>query len=234
MACANGLQQCPEILALTRQTSSITLTLLASGNRRRGHGECALGFDEGFAPVAVAQAVDSNTTAAAAAGVDKLVISQVDTGVADATAATGTEEKQIPRLEVVTRDQRCIHVDHFAGGAWQVHASFFAKQVTDKTAAIKTGFRGTAETVTGPDQGHAAFEDAVGQNGKLIRLVASEGGQFFFGCQLFLINSGRLRSNEFCLIFILLIVLLGHLLRVGGATKQQSDKCERHEGCEAI
>jgi len=29
-------------------------------------------------------------------------------------------------------------------------------------------------------------------------------------------------------------LLFCHLLRVEGATKQQGNECERHEGCEAI
>jgi hypothetical protein len=33
---------------------------------------------------------------------------------------------------------------------------------------------------------------------------------------------------------LLRLLLLNHLLRVGGATKQQGNECERHEGCEAI
>jgi hypothetical protein len=36
------------------------------------------------------------------------------------------------------------------------------------------------QTVTGTDQGHAAFEDAVGQHRKLIRLAAGEVSQVFF------------------------------------------------------
>ncbi len=151
-----------------------------------------------------------------------------------ATTTCRTKEKQIARLEVIACDQRCIHVDHFTRGARQVHAGFFAKQVADEATAVKTGFRGTAETVTGTDQGHAALKDAVGQNWKLVRLAAGEVGQFFFSCELFLVNRGRLRCNEFCLGVLLGLLLLSHVLSVGGATKQQGNECERHEGCEAI
>ena len=77
--------------------------LLAGSDRGRSHGEGALGFDEGLAPVAVAQAIDPDTAAAAAAGVDELVVTEVDPGVADATATTvGAEEQQVTGLQLVT------------------------------------------------------------------------------------------------------------------------------------
>ncbi len=85
-----------------------------------------------------------------------------------------------------------------------------------KPLQIETGFGSTAKTVTGTDQGHAAFENAVGQNWKLIRLAAGEIGQFFLCCNFFLIDSGRLRCNKFCLGMLLRLLLLNHLLRVGG------------------
>jgi hypothetical protein len=124
--------------------------------------------------------------------VDELVVTQVDPGVTDTTATTvGGEEQQIARLELAARHQWRIHVDHFASGAWQVHAGFFTEQIADKPTAIETGFRSTAETVTGTDQGHAAFEDAVGQRRKLIRLAIGEVSQLFFSGLLFLVKSVR-------------------------------------------
>jgi hypothetical protein len=73
-------------------------------NGGRCHGQRALGFDEGLAPVASPR-LSMRTTAAAAAGVDELVVAQVDAGVADATATIGAEEQQIAWLELVARDQ---------------------------------------------------------------------------------------------------------------------------------
>ncbi|MNF94564.1 hypothetical protein D3C81_1183670 [compost metagenome] len=163
---------------------------------------------------------------------DELVVTQVDPGVTDATTTTvGCEEQQVARLKLAARDQRSVHVDHFAGGARQVHARFFAEQVADETTAIEAGFRSAAETVTGTDQGHAAFEDAVGQDRKLVGLAASEVCEFFFGSQFFLEESGRLGGSR--VLNLLLRSLLGHW-SVGSATEQQGNECERHEGCEAI
>ncbi len=105
----------------------------------------------------------------------------------DTTAtAIGGEEQQVTRFEGAASNQRSINVDHFASGARQVHAGLFTKQITDEAAAVETSLGGAAETVTGTDQGHATFEDAVGQNRKLVRLAAGEVCQFFIIDQLFL------------------------------------------------
>ena len=167
---------------------------------------------------------------------DELVVTQVDPGVTDAAAtAIGSEKQQVARLQFAARNQRSVDVDHFASGAWQAQPGFFTKQVTDEAAAIKASFGGAAETVTGTDQGHAAFEDAVSQNRKLVRLAAGEVCQFFFGGRLFLekslLISGRLGGSR--VFDLLLLLLLGHW-RVSSATEQQGDECERHEGCKAI
>ena len=114
-----------------------------AGGKRKG----AFGFDKGARPVAVIQAIDPYTAAAAAAGVNKLVITHVDTGVADAVTSGRAEEQQITRLQLIARHQRCVDIDHVAGGAWQFHAQFFLEQVTDKAAAIETFF-GRVFTVT--------------------------------------------------------------------------------------
>src|SRR3546814_5315376 len=100
---------------------------------------------------------------------DELVVTQVDAGVTDATTTTvGGEEQQVTRFKFVASNQRGLHVDHIASGARQIHASLFAKQIPNETAAIEAGFGGTAKKIAGPDQGHASLQDAVSQPWKKI------------------------------------------------------------------
>lgn len=65
--------------SITAAAGYIILISVARDVGRR-HGQGALGFNEGLAPVAITEAVDAHTTTAAAAGVDELVVTQVDAG----------------------------------------------------------------------------------------------------------------------------------------------------------
>src|ERR1700743_1243155 len=178
--------------AMADGTETSERLLVAGRDRGRSHCQGTLGFNEGLAPVAVAQAIDPDATAAAAAGMDELVIAQVDPGVTDTTATTiGGEEHHVTRLELVASNQRRLHVDHLTGGTRQIQARFLTEQITDEAAAVKTGtLVGTAETVAGADQGHAALENAVGQDWQLIRLAVGELGELFLGGQL-IVQYGR-------------------------------------------
>jgi hypothetical protein len=60
---------------------------------------------------------------------------------------------------------------------------------TDRNRCNRNRLQRYRQTVTGTDQGHAAFEDAVGQHRKLIRLAVGEGSQVF--SVLFLGKYGR-------------------------------------------
>ncbi|MCY1177362.1 hypothetical protein D9M73_176670 [compost metagenome] len=169
---------------------------------------------------------------------DELVVTQVDAGMADATAAIGAEEQQVTWLELVARHFRGIDVDHFTRGARQRHARLFAEQVTDEATAVEAGlFRGTTEAVAGADQRHAALENAVSQNRQLVRLAAGERRQVIFGGQLFRLAEHRRRRGfgVDCRLCSDRRVILGLGYRaLGRAAKKQGHECEWHEGCEAL
>ncbi|CAI8758948.1 hypothetical protein EMIT047CA2_160068 [Pseudomonas soli] len=168
---------------------------------------------------------------------DELVVTQVDASVADATTTVGAEEQQVAGLEFVAGDSRCVDVDHLAGRTRQVHAGLFAEQVADETAAVEAGLLGGAtEAVASTDQGHAAFENAVGQYGQLVRLaVAGEGLEVIFAGQLFLGEYGRGRGLGLDRLLGGHALILRRCDRAGGGTAvKKGDKCKWHEGCEAL
>lgn len=104
-------------LELRRDTSVMALggDLLFHRSQRQD----ALGLQITAVPVAVVEAVDAHTTAAAAAGVDELIITQIDAGVTDATTTTIIEQDQIARLQIGARHLRRIEVDQLTRGTWQ-------------------------------------------------------------------------------------------------------------------
>ncbi|KKI99732.1 hypothetical protein PROH_07575 [Prochlorothrix hollandica PCC 9006 = CALU 1027] len=164
-------------LRVRRDTSVLTLgcELLVHRSQR----EYALGLQITAVPVAVIETVDAHTTAAAAAGVDELIIPQIDAGVADATTTTIIEQDQIARFQIGTRHLRRIEVDQLTRGARQLQADFLAEQVADETAAIETGLhRGAAVAIARADQRTPEIQQAVCQLRHFIGFVVDQRGDF--------------------------------------------------------
>ena len=140
---------------------------------------------------------------------------------ADTPAPTVVEEDDVARLQLGTRNQRRIQVDHLAGRARQLDAGLFAEQVTDETAAIKTGFgRGAARTVTGTDQFEAAIKNTVRQRRQLVGLLIGQLGDLG-GRRFRQLYRCSLHSNR----------MVHCMARTSG---QECCKCQWHEGCEAF
>src|SRR5690606_39743836 len=81
----------------------------------RSQCQNTLGFNKAALPVGTVQAVDAYATAAAAAGMDELVIAQVNACMAHTTAAAVIKEDHVTGLKVAAFYQRRIKVDHLAG-----------------------------------------------------------------------------------------------------------------------
>ena len=74
-----------------------------------------LGFNKARAPVAAAQAIHPYTTAAAARGMDELIITYIDARVVNPAATTVIKKDDIARLQITARNQRRVDIDHFPG-----------------------------------------------------------------------------------------------------------------------